>query len=172
MDSQSCQVQRVADNSGPRVTDARFTLLACCELGHLRSLLKTIVSDHQKFKETDEMKPSGDTVVMLWLAALVAPPIVFGLWIRVKLMLTEEGSDFLVQREIAKTRGEWQTPYHRREEFGEARGRMARSSFDLTALSGSHGQAVASLLAHALTFGIAYMVYLIVVGAIGYFLVL
>ena len=109
---------------------------------------------------------------MLWLVALVDPPILFGIWVRVKLALTEEGSDFLIDREIEKTRGEWETPYHRREQFGEERGKIARPEFDAAALAGSHGQDVASLLARAVPFMIAYAAYAMVVGGAGYLWIL
>ena len=114
------------------------------------------------------MMPTGDTLVIVWLAALVAPPIIFGIWMRVKLMLSEEGSDFLVEREIAKTRGEWETPYHLRDQFGETRGKAARATFDFGARAGSHGDDVAALLAKAVPFIIAYAVYAAVIGGVGY----
>ena len=115
------------------------------------------------------MKTSSDTIVMIWLVALVAPPILFGIWIRVKLALTEGGSDFLVDREIEKNRGEWETPFRLRERFGEQNGKIARSKFDDAALAGSHGQDVAILLAQAIPFLIAYIAYVMVIGAAGYF---
>ena len=114
------------------------------------------------------MMPTGDTLVMVWLAALVAPPIIFGIWMRVKLMLSEEGSDFLVEREIAKTRGEWETPHYLRDQFGDTRGKAARATFDFGALVGSHGDNVATLLARAVPFIVAYAVYAAVISGAGY----
>ncbi len=114
------------------------------------------------------MELSNDTVVMVWLGALVAPPILFGIWLRVKLALSEEGHDFLVARELEKSRGELSTPYRRREQFGEQRGQIARAKIDLDALAGSHGSHVATLLARTIPFLGAYAAYVTVVAVMGY----
>lgn len=114
------------------------------------------------------METANDTAIMIWLGALVAPPILFGIWIRVKLALTDEGLDFLADREIEKTRAKWNTPYRFRERFGEQNGKVARSKLDAGALAGSYGSDVADLLARTIPFAIAYAVYVAVVGTIGF----
>ena len=67
------------------------------------------------------MEATGQTPMLIWLGVLIAPPLLFGIWMRIKLMFTEQGEEFLVDREVAKTKGEYDTPYYLREEHGEAR---------------------------------------------------
>jgi len=113
------------------------------------------------------MESNGDTAVMIWLAALLAPPVLFGIWMRVKLMTTEEGESFLVTRELAKLQAEHATPVHLRDKVGEARGKTARASADMAALAGSHGDSVAALLKMAIPFMLMYVGYAIVLALTG-----
>ena len=115
------------------------------------------------------MEAAAQNVFLIWLGALIAPPLLFGIWMRVKLMFTDQGNEFLVDREVAKTDAEYNTPYHRREEFGEMRGKVARAGKDFEALYGSYGNDVASLLKLAVPFIIGYGAYAAVLAGIGYF---
>ena len=116
------------------------------------------------------MEFNHDTAVMIWLAALLAPPVLFGIWMRVKLMTTEEGESFLVTRELARIRAEHAAPVHLRDEVGEARGKTARASVDIDALAGSHGDGVAALLEKAIPFMLMYVGYAMILGLAGFVL--
>jgi len=114
------------------------------------------------------MSMDGETIVMIWLAVLVAPPMLFGIWMRVKLMASEEGHDFLVEREMSQWRAEHQTPVHMRDTHGEMRGKLARARVDIQALAGSHGEGVSEMLQRAVPFMAYYAVYAAIVGLGGY----
>ena len=113
------------------------------------------------------METTEQTTMLIWLGALVAPPLLFGVWMRIKLMFTDQGEEFLVDRELAKTKGEYDTPYYLREEHGEARGKVARAHKDAEALGSAYGDDVASLLKKSIPFIIGYGAYSVVLVGIG-----
>ena len=115
------------------------------------------------------MEATAQNVFLIWLGALLAPPLAFGIWMRIKLMFAEQGQEFLVDREVAKTDAYYDTPHYRREEFGEQRGKIARAGKDIEALHGAYGNDVASLLRLAVPFIIGYVAYSAVLIGIGYF---
>ena len=114
------------------------------------------------------MEATAQNIFLIWLGALLAPPLAFGIWMRIKLMFTEQGEEFLVDREVAKTDAYWDTPYRLREQHGESRGKVARAGKDFEALHGSYGNDVASLLRLAVPFIVAYAVYTVVLLGVGY----
>ena len=114
------------------------------------------------------MEAAAQNVFLIWLGALIAPPLAFGIWMRIKLMFTGQGQDFLVDREVAKTDAYYDTPYYRREEHGETRGKVARMAKDVEALGGAYGNDVTSLLKMTIPFIIGYAAYSAVLVGIGY----
>ena len=114
------------------------------------------------------MNLSGDTLILIWLGALIAPPLLFGLWLRVKLMLTDQGTEFLADRELERIRAKWETPRRLRDQLGETRGKIARARFDAAATAGSYGDDVAALLANAVPFMLTYLVYVAAVAGAGW----
>ena len=117
------------------------------------------------------MNLDHETLVMIWLAALLAPPILFGVWMRIKLMGFEEGHNFLVDREMAQLHAERETPVHMQDTHGEIRGKFARAGVDLAALQGSHGNQVAEMLKLGIPFMVYYVGYAAVIGLAGYLFV-
>ena len=113
------------------------------------------------------METTEQTIMLTWLGALVAPPLLFGVWMRIKLMFTEQGEEFLVDREVERFNAEYNTPLYLREEQGEIRGKIARARKDVEALGGTYGSDVASLLKLAIPFIAGYGVYAAVLAGIG-----
>ena len=84
--------------------------------------------------------------MLIWLGALVAPPLLFGVWMRIKLMFTDQGREFLGDREVERFNAEYDTPLYLREDQGKTRGKLARARKDVEAVGGAYGNDVASLL--------------------------
>lgn len=107
-----------------------------------------------------------ETVFLVWLGALVAPPILFGVWMRLKLASSEEGEEFLIQREVEKINYEKKT---RRIGLSDDKrdGRVARAVHDHEALEGKYGDDVSALLKKSIPFIIGYGVWVALLMIIG-----
>lgn len=113
------------------------------------------------------METTEQTTMLIWLGALVAPPLLFGVWMRIKLMFSEQGKEFLGDREVERFNAEYETPLYLREDQGETRGKIARARKDVEALGGAYGNDVASLLKLAIPFIAGYGAYSAVLVGIG-----
>lgn len=121
------------------------------------------------------MENPNETLVMAWLGLLLAPPILFGLWMRFKLYQSEQGEAFLVDREVADSRARratrWTSLGRNDDEYVDTAGRAARGVADVSALQGSHGDDVAYILKKSIPFMIGYAVYAALGIAIGVLLI-
>lgn len=111
-----------------------------------------------------------ETLILTFMGLLVAPPILFGVWMRIKLMGSEQGQEFLINRETARMDAEDDARLLS-DDLEERAGKIARMEADLEATEGAYGQDVASLVKKAVPFILGYFGYAIVIIAIMVFFI-
>ena len=82
------------------------------------------------------MEGSSEIEFFVLLGALAGPPFVYGIWMQIKMMGSEEGRKFLCDRQGASYKAERPLKLHDKE-FGETVGKVAKLSVGVQAAKGS-----------------------------------
>ena len=113
------------------------------------------------------MEGVSETEFFVWLGALTVPLIAYGIWMRIKLMRSDEGEKFLQDREMASI----STTRKNRplgKEHAEIVGKVAKLEVGLGAAKGAYGDDVSSIVQDSFTFFKYYTVYALVVVLLAY----
>ena len=107
---------------------------------------------------------SQETMLIIWLGLLIAPPILFGVWMQIKMMGTEGGQEYFDDRSRAKLKAGNIKLSHTEE-----REKIAELNVSLDAMNGKYGGEVTDIVAYSIWFLKYYVLYAALVGVLGYF---
>lgn len=116
------------------------------------------------------METVSETEFYLWFGAFGVPLLVYGIWMRIKLMRSDEGEKFLQDREMANIN----TKRKKRslgDEYAKSAGKAAKLGVGLGAANGAYGDEVSSIVRESFVFFKYFLVYTIalVLAAYMYF---
>ena len=111
-----------------------------------------------------------ETMFITWLAFMIVPILLYGIWMRIKMMGSDEGTQFLIDRELAN-RNFTRTTTQSNNGQAEMLGKVAKLGVGMEALDGKYGDEVNSMLKTSFKVFGAWLIYLLIIGPLGYFFI-